>query len=61
MEVEELMILLDGVEWKLDGVVDSVPPEKSCKVLDEEFTNKQWGENDSENLTGSDDFHILLK
>ena len=39
-EVEELMIPPDGVEQKLDGVVDSVPPGKGCKVLDGELTHE---------------------
>ena len=28
------MIQPDGVEWKLDGVVDSVPSDKGYKVVD---------------------------
>ena len=28
------MILADGVKRKLDGVVDSVPSDKDCEVLD---------------------------
>ena len=47
-----LMILLDGVKQKFDGVLDSVPPDKCCKVLD--------GELNSENFADSDG-HILLK
>ena len=39
-EVEELMIPADGVKQKLDGVVDSVPPDKGCEVLDGELTNE---------------------
>ena len=39
-EVEELMIVLDGVKRRLDGVVDSVPPDKGCEVLNEELTHK---------------------
>ena len=38
MEVEELMIPPDSVERKLDGVIDSVPPDKGCEVLDGELT-----------------------
>jgi len=34
------MIPPDGVKWKLDGVVDSVPPDKSCEVLGGELTYK---------------------
>ena len=33
-EVEELMISPDGVKRKLDGVIDCVPPDKGCEVLD---------------------------
>jgi len=41
------MIPSDGFEQKLDGVVDSVPPNKGCEVLDGElFMNNgmkiQW-------------------
>ena len=39
-EVEELMIPPDIVKWKLDGVVDSVPPDKACQVLDGELTHE---------------------
>ena len=39
-EVEELMILPDGVGQRLDEVVDRVPPDKSCEVLDGELTHK---------------------
>ena len=39
-EVGELMILSDGVKRKLYGVVDSVPPDKSCEVLDGELTHE---------------------
>ena len=38
-EVEELMIPPDGVKRKLDGVVDSVPPDKDCQVLDGQLTH----------------------
>ena len=27
-------------KWKLDGVVNSVPPEKGCEVLDGELTHE---------------------
>ena len=37
-ELKELMIPPDGVKQKLDGVVDSVPPDKGCEVLDGELT-----------------------
>ena len=32
------MILPDGVRRKLDGVIDSVPPDKGCDVLDGELS-----------------------
>ena len=37
-EVVEFMIPPDGAKQKLDGVVDSVPLEKGCEVLDRELT-----------------------
>ena len=39
-EEEELMIPPDGVKQKLDRVVDSVPPDKGCEVLDGEVTHE---------------------
>ena len=36
----------ESVEQKLDGVLDSVPSNKCCEVLDGELTHEQWGEND---------------
>ena len=38
-EVEGLMITPDGDNQILDGVVDNVPPEKGCEVLNGEFTH----------------------
>ena len=58
---DELIIPPDGVKRKLDGVVDSVPPNKGCEVLYGELTHEQWGENDNENFADSNDSHILLK
>ena len=49
------------IKGKLDGVVNSFPPEKSCEMLDGELTHEEWDENDSENFADSDDSHILLK
>ena len=49
-EAEQLMIPPDIVKRKLDGVVDSVPPDKGCEVLDGELTHQQWDENNSEIL-----------
>ena len=37
-EVEELVTLPDSIKQKLDGVVDSVPPDKGCEVLHGELT-----------------------
>ena len=39
-EVEELMIQSDGVKGKLDGMADSVPPDKGFEVLDGEFAHE---------------------
>ena len=39
-EVEDLMIPPDGAKWTLDGVVDSVSPDKGCEVLDGELTHE---------------------
>ena len=30
---------------KLDGVVDSVPPDEGCEVLDGEVNNEEWDKN----------------
>ena len=40
-DVEQLMILTDSFKRKLDRVVDSVPPEKGCEVLDGELTHEK--------------------
>ena len=42
-------------------MVDSVPPDKGCEVLDGELAHEYWGENDNNNFAGSDDIYILLK
>ena len=42
-------------------MVESVPPDKGCEVLDEELTHEEWDENDSESFADSDDSHSLLK
>jgi len=39
-EVEELVIPPESVERKLEGVVDSVPPDKDYEVLDGELTHE---------------------
>ena len=51
----------DGVKRKLDGVLDSVPLDKSCEVLGGELTHEKWDENDSEHFADSDYGHIFLK
>ena len=55
------MIPPDGAKQKLDGVVDSVPPDKGCESLDGELTHEYWDENDSEDFADTTDGHILLK
>ena len=42
------MIPPDSSKRKLDGVVDSVPPEKGCEMLDGELTHEQRDKNESE-------------
>ena len=39
-KVEELMIPPYGVKLKLDGVLDSVPPDKGCEVLHGEVAHE---------------------
>ena len=39
-EVEELMIPPDAVTQKLDGMVDNVPPDKGCEVLDRKLSHE---------------------
>ena len=34
------MIPTDGAKQKLDGVVDSLPPDKGCEVPDGELTHE---------------------
>ena len=53
------MIPPDSIKQKLDGVVDSVPPNKGCEVLDRKLNHEKWDE--SEKFIDSDDSHILLK
>ena len=38
------MIPPDGAKRKLDGLVDSAPPDKDCEVFDKELANKQRDE-----------------
>ena len=44
----------DGVKGKLDGMVDSFPPDNGYEMLAEKCT-------DSETFADSDDTHIALK
>ena len=55
-----MMILTDDVKGKMDGVVDSFPPE-GCGVLDGEVTNEEWDKNGYKNVADSDDTRILIK
>ena len=55
------MIPPDDVKQMLDGVLDSVPPDKGFEVLDGGLTYEQWDENDSKNFDDSDDSQLLLK
>ena len=50
MKEEELMIPPGSVKQKLDRMVGSIPPDKSCELLDGEFTHELWDENDSKDL-----------
>ena len=51
----------DGVKRKLDAVVDSIPLEKGCEVIDGELTHEKLGEKDNKIFADSDDAHILLR
>ena len=42
-------------------MVDSVPPERGCEMLDGELTHEQRDKNDTKNFADSDGSHILLK
>ena len=39
-QVEKFTIPPDSVKGKLDGVVDGLPPDKGCEVLDGELTHE---------------------
>ena len=54
-KLEEVMIPPDGVERKLDGVVDHVPPDEGYEVLDGELTEEEWDENENETVADSYD------
>ena len=55
------MIPTDGVKWKLDEVVHSVPPDEGCKVLDEGVRDAEWDKSDNKNVADSDAFQIVIK
>ena len=40
------MIPPDGIKQKLDRVVDDVPPDEGCEVLDGELTEEEQDENE---------------
>ena len=42
----------------MDGVVDSVPPDEGCAVLDEEMNDEEWDKNGNKNVADSNDTHI---
>ena len=42
-------------------MVDSVPLDKGCKVIEGELIHERQDEKDSENFADSDDAHIWLK
>ena len=55
------MLPPDVVKQQLEGVVDSVPPDKGSEELDRKLTHKQWDENGSEKSADSNDSFTLLK
>jgi len=57
-ETEEVMSPKDGVKWKVNGVVDSVPPDEGCEVLGGELSDKEWGKNDNKTVAVT---RILIK
>ena len=42
-------------------MVDSVPPDKGCEVLDGEMYDEEWNQNDNKNVADSDGTQILVK
>ena len=40
-KLQEVMIPPDGIKQKLDRVVDDVPPDEGCEVLDGELTEEE--------------------
>lgn len=46
------MIPPDGVKRKIrDEVIDGIPPDEGCEILDEEYSHHKW--DDDENLNGN--------
>ena len=54
------MIPPDGIMQKFGGLVDSVPPDKSCEVLDGEFTHDYRVKIAVEIYADIDDSYMLL-
>ena len=53
---EEVMIPPDGAKRKLlDEVIDGMPPDEGCEVLDGEYTHDEWDDNENENANESED------
>ena len=51
-KLEEVMIPPDGVKRKiLDEVIDGIPPDEGCEILDGEYSHHKW--DDDENLNGN--------
>ena len=49
----------DGVKRKLlDEVIDGIPPEEGCEILDGEYTQDKWDDNENENANESEDEDI---
>ena len=42
-------------------MVDSVPADEDCEVLDREVNDEEWDKNDNKNVADSDDTHISIK
>ena len=42
-------------------MVDTVPPDEHCKVLEEELNGEEWDKSDNKDVAHSDDTHILVK
>ena len=55
------MIPKDGVNWKLGGVVDSVPPDEGCDVVDREVSVVARDKSDNKNVADNDDAQKVIK